>query len=154
MSSTFTWSARPLGVEDEKLVAAYEKIGRPLDTLPFTDDFDELLRQVEKDPNDAARSEVLHRLLRLRKSGRLPRANTISGIAEEKAPLSLEDQELISAYQRIGRSLDFLPYSEDFDRLMDELGKPKTPVLKHAVFQRLLGLRKRGRLPHAAEQTR
>lgn len=154
MSKTFTWSAPPLTAEDEKLVAAYKRIGSPLDALPFTEDFDELIRQVDKTPNDSNRAEVFRRLLTLRKTARLPRADAIQGVGEERAPLSIEDQELLSAYQRIGRPLDALPYTEDFEKLMDELGKSKTPALKHAIFQGLLRLRKRGRLPHATERAR
>lgn len=62
-------------------------------------------------------------------------------------PLSEEDQRLIDAYLQVGRPVDQLPYSQEFDRLIKMLGKPETSDEKYLVFQRLLGLRKRARLP-------
>jgi hypothetical protein len=66
-------------------------------------------------------------------------------------PLSGEDHELRSAYEKVGRPLDALPYTDDFEKLLEELGKPKTQAIRHAVFQRLLSLRKRDRLPRVSE---
>src|SRR5579862_2691589 len=147
MPRTFSWAAPPLAPEDEKLVAAYEKIGKPLDLLPFTDDFEKLMNELEQEATDEKKAEIFRRLLNLRKAGRLPRANSIIDAAAEGIPISADDQELLSAYKRIDRPLDALPYTEYFEKLIDELGKSKTPAIKHAVFQRLLSLRKRGRLP-------
>ncbi len=62
-------------------------------------------------------------------------------------PLSAEDQALVDAYQEIGKPLDRLPYSEDFDRLMKMLSKPLERDQMFLVHQRLLHLRKTGRLP-------
>ncbi len=63
-------------------------------------------------------------------------------------PLSLEDQQLIDAYRQNGRTVDELPYTIHFDQLMENLGKKEASLNeKHAVYQRLLYLRKSGRLP-------
>lgn len=61
-------------------------------------------------------------------------------------PLSDEDQQLVNAYREIGTPLDQLPYTQSFDRLMEMLGQQNTNDQKFLVFQRLLRLRKRGRL--------
>jgi len=62
-------------------------------------------------------------------------------------PLSSDDEVLMEAYRTVGRPLDDLPYTTDFDRLMDLLQRPREPDQMHFVFRRLLTLRKRGQLP-------
>ena len=67
--------------------------------------------------------------------------------AWEAPPLSMDDQRIIDAYRETGRSVDDLPYTSDFDRLMERLGGENNSPDKRAVYQRLLYLRKAGRLP-------
>ncbi|HEX8341640.1 MAG TPA: hypothetical protein VF624_12080 [Tepidisphaeraceae bacterium] len=67
--------------------------------------------------------------------------------AIELPPLSSADQRLIDAYSRIGRSVDELAYTPDFDRLCEDLGVGESLGAKREVFLRLLTLRKLGRLP-------
>jgi hypothetical protein len=62
-------------------------------------------------------------------------------------PLAPEDQRLVEAYLRTNRPLDELPYSEAFELLFRSLNQPDTTEARHSVFQRLLRLRKTGRLP-------
>jgi hypothetical protein len=62
-------------------------------------------------------------------------------------PLSAEDAAFIDAYATIGRTLDELPYTADFERMMDLLQRPHDLDQMHYVFRRLLTLRKRGQLP-------
>jgi hypothetical protein len=62
-------------------------------------------------------------------------------------PLSSDDQKLIEAYRETGRMVDDLPYTADFDLLMERLGGESKSPDKRAVYQRLLYLRKSGRLP-------
>ena len=70
-----------------------------------------------------------------------------TGLDWEAPELSSEDQRLVSEYKALGRPLDDLAYTEDFEKLVKDLGYPDTLQAKHAVFQRLLRLRKKGRLP-------
>lgn len=151
MPKKFSWSAPPLKPEDDRLLASYEKIGRPLDLLPYTEDFEKLMGELVPSATDEAKADVFRRLLYLRKAGRLPRAASVIDVAAEPMPLSTEDEELLSAYQQIGRPLDSLPYTTEFDDLVKELGKSKKPAIMHALFQRLLRLRKRGRLPRISQ---
>ena len=65
----------------------------------------------------------------------------------ELPPLTDEEQRLIDAYERIGVPVDKLAYTPEFDRLVELLGKDNTMNEKFFVFQRLLSLRKRSRLP-------
>jgi hypothetical protein len=62
-------------------------------------------------------------------------------------PLSAEDARLVSIYVQIGRPVDDLPYTDDFERLFSNLSLPDTKENRHSVFKRLLTLRKQGRLP-------
>jgi hypothetical protein len=151
MAKKFSWAAPPLPPEDQQLLTVYERIGRPLDLLPYTEDFEKLIRELGKNPTDEEREKVYRRLLYLRKTARLPRPTSIIGVGTESMPLSAADQELVSAYQLIGSSLNSLPYTPDFERLLEELGKAKTQAIKIATFQRLLRLYKQGRLPHVSE---
>jgi hypothetical protein len=65
----------------------------------------------------------------------------------ELPPLTDEEQRIVDAYEKIGVPVDKLAYSPEFDRIIEMLGKPKTDNEKYLVFQRLLSLRKRSRLP-------
>ena len=65
-------------------------------------------------------------------------------------PLSGEDQELVNAYVRIGKPLDQLAYTKEFDELVKMLNRPNTEDQKWLVYRRLLQLRKTGRLPRLA----
>lgn len=65
----------------------------------------------------------------------------------ELPPLAPEDQKLRDAYARVGRPLDQLPYTEAFDRLVAMIGAKDSVEERYNIFQRLLYLRKRGRLP-------
>jgi hypothetical protein len=62
-------------------------------------------------------------------------------------PLSSEDQVLLDLYVATGKPLDQLPYTTEFDGLVTRLGGGDGLDQKYRVFQRLLNLRKRGRLP-------
>jgi hypothetical protein len=65
----------------------------------------------------------------------------------EGPKLSSEDEALIDAYRTVGRPLDDLPYTDDFERLMDLLQRPRDRDHMHYVFRRLMNLRKRAVLP-------
>lgn len=68
--------------------------------------------------------------------------------SEWEAPsLDLEDEALISAYVAIGQSVDELPHTEAMTALVSRLDKDPTEASKHAVFKRLLRMRKMGVLP-------
>lgn len=62
-------------------------------------------------------------------------------------PLPAEDQKLVDAYVQTGVPADRLAYTEAFEELVKRLGRPVEPNELHAVFRRLLLLRKMGRLP-------
>jgi len=68
----------------------------------------------------------------------------------EAPPLSAEDERLVDAYVRSRRALDDLPYTPEFDKIVTEISPTDTSEARHAIFKRLLTLRKMGRLPRIA----
>jgi hypothetical protein len=61
--------------------------------------------------------------------------------------LSASDHDLVEAYREVGRTVDDLAYTSDFDRLYGLYSKKGHDAPKHEVFRRLLILRKAGLLP-------
>lgn len=105
-----------LDEREAALIEAYQHVGRTLDALPYTDDFDRVLAASKYDnPRDA-----LHTLQRLRKSGRLPRL----GRTTEKPPkIDAEHETLIESLviEHAGTlgQRDRLPYTDAFDRILE-----------------------------------
>ena len=69
----FDWSIPPLDSTEQRLVDAYQEVGRPLDDLAYTEDFRRLCAIIGAADNDESRHAIYKQLLRLRKTGRLPR---------------------------------------------------------------------------------
>lgn len=68
--------------------------------------------------------------------------------------LPAEDQRLIKAYSAIGRPSDDLPYSEDFERMVERLREEGELRSKRELILRLFQLRKAARLPWAVTYSR
>lgn len=66
---------------------------------------------------------------------------TLFGLGE---PLGGEDAMLVSVYQRMGRTLDDLPYTPELETICEAVGRTEDA---RAVFHRLHNLRKAGKLP-------
>lgn len=77
--SPFNAAVPRLDSADQRLVDAYTTIGRPVDDLPYTEDFEKLRRLMEMEDSNEARHFLFKRLLRLRKMGRLPRFSMLTG---------------------------------------------------------------------------
>ena len=70
---------------DLSLVQAYMKIGVPVDMLAYTKQFDELYEQViQGETTCPTKAAVFRRLLKLRKSGRLPRLRQSRAVEEHQ----------------------------------------------------------------------
>ncbi len=77
MPSGFDWSVPPLTPEEQNLADAYVAVGRALDDLPYTSEFEELCRRMGVGKSDGERHQTFVKLLRLRKTGRLPRLSML-----------------------------------------------------------------------------
>lgn len=121
----------------------YVQIGRTADDLPYTPQFEELFnlyaaRLPEPKPT---RREVWRHLLNLRKAGKLPKL----GEARSPSPeVSEEDRRIVK--ELLGKDIgkrDRLPYSERFDRLVDEFNKRRErPLSPHLVWRLVAKLAK------------
>jgi hypothetical protein len=65
----------------------------------------------------------------------------------ESPPLSPEDLRLAEAYRELGIPLDALVYTEAFEELCERLHGNRDRSTLRSVYVRLIGLRKRARLP-------
>ncbi|MEM7623340.1 MAG: acetylxylan esterase [Planctomycetota bacterium] len=116
---------------DAQLIAAYERAGRTLDDLPYTDAFEEIFTTVAKALNKDRRG-VLARLLNLRKAGKLPRLGRGSGGSVRLEPGEEHRLELlvIDSVGALGQR-DKLAYTRAFDDLVarfnEEAGRSLTP---------------------------
>jgi catechol 2,3-dioxygenase-like lactoylglutathione lyase family enzyme len=126
------------------LIAAYEKIGRTADDLPYTPHFETLYSSyiaAMPDPKPT-RSETWRHLLNLRKrKGQLPKLGAARSIPPE---LSVDDREKLR--QMLGDDIgkrDRLPYTERFDKLVDEFNKSQPrPISPHMVWRMVATLAK------------
>lgn len=128
---------------DDRLVWAYVEVGRTLDDLPYTEEFERLVAVLGGE-GAVARREVLRRLQNLRKANKLPRLGKAAGasikvteeeesllvglVTEQAGTLGQRDQLLYDARfetlterfnARTGRSLS----RHDLWRLVAKLAK-------------------------------
>jgi hypothetical protein len=78
---------------------------------------------------------------------------TTNDFFTEDFDLSEEDRTLMRLYGDIGRSVDELAYTDDFDLLYQRYLDAGYSARKHEVFRRLLTLRKAGLLPRLFKHT-
>jgi hypothetical protein len=107
--------------DDELLISVYQKQGRTLDDLPYTEEFDAIHAAVVGDDGatSASRADLFHRLHNLRKAGKLPRlgkaATPPPRIAPEHETLltSLVEEKIVRLSLR-----DQLLYARSFDEIV------------------------------------
>lgn len=107
----------PQQADDAALIAAYVKVGRTLDDLAYTQDFDTLYESLPQPRKH--RADVIHRLQNLRKANKLPRlgravSQPIKVTPEEESILA---QLVVSACGTIGQR-DQLLYDDRFDTIV------------------------------------
>lgn len=112
----------PLGDMDELLIAAYFSTGRTLDDLPYTEEFERLYRSVSA--SGQSERAVFHRLHNLRKAGKLPRLGKPTTRPPKIDPADEEalSRLIVSAVGSLGQR-DQLPYSAEFDRLVERFNQ-------------------------------
>lgn len=80
----FNWEGPALSGEDQALIDAYQRVGVPLDSLAYTDEFRRLVAEMEYDADDYADLRKVYRwLLSLRKRGLLPRLYAGASLEDE-----------------------------------------------------------------------
>ncbi len=131
-------------VKSEELIRVYEQIGRTADDLPYTPDFEKLhaaycAQHRERKPQ---KQETWRHLLNLRKAKKLPKL----GEARSKAP-EIEMAEKQKLRELIGEDMgkrDRLPYTEKFDKIVDEFNEGRTgrTLSPHLVWRLVATLAK------------
>jgi catechol 2,3-dioxygenase-like lactoylglutathione lyase family enzyme len=123
------------GAKRNELTRIYEQIGRTADDLPYTPHFETLFSGYAKEyATPPTRQEVWRHLLNLRKAGKLPKLGDARSHPPEVSP---ETKELLRALlgEDIGRR-DRLPYTERFDRLVEEFNESQArPLSPHAIWR-------------------
>ena len=125
-----------LPVKREVLVSAYEEVGRTADDLPYTPDFERLYTAYSSAHRDSrpTRQEVWRHLLNLRKAAKLPKL----GEARSRPP-EIDEEAKSRLRELLGSDIgkrDRLPYTEKFDRVVDEFNRTqKRPLSPHLVWR-------------------
>ncbi|MEM1329037.1 MAG: acetylxylan esterase [Planctomycetota bacterium] len=105
---------------DRDLIEAYEAVGRTLDDLPYTREFETVLERIAAGESGRSPREVLRRLQNLRKAGRLPKAGPPGSKPVKVEP---EDEQRLEALviEEAGSlgQRDGLPYTPAFDRVVE-----------------------------------
>ena len=105
--------------DDDLLISVYQKQGRTLDDLPYTDEFEAIYLGMYGDEDDAPpRASVFHRLHNLRKAGKLPRKGKAHG---ERPRITPEQEALLvgrveAAVEALSKR-DQLLYTPAFEEL-------------------------------------
>lgn len=127
----------------EVLTALYEKTGRTADDLPYTPHFETLYTSYAEHygATRPTRQEVWRHLLNIRKRGKLPKL----GEARSRPP-EVSDEALAQLKGMLGADIgkrDRLPYTQRFDKLVDEFNKTQTrPLSPHLVWRLVATLAK------------
>jgi len=134
----FAGVGEKVAVKRDELIRVYEQIGRTADDLPYTPDFKKLhvAYSAQFGENKPSEQETWRQLLNLRKAGKLPKL----GEARSKAP-EIEDHEREKLKQLVGEEMgkrDRLPYTEKFDKLVDEFNKGRSRNLSPHLVWRLV----------------
>lgn len=113
-----------LSKQDEQLVGMYSHLGKPVDALPYTTEFEHICKEVYGKADQQTLHNAFHRLLNLRKARRLPRMGRFFA---ERSPLSVDEHEMLS--NLIARSAgtighrDALPFTQEFDLIVEAFNR-------------------------------
>lgn len=77
----------------------------------------------------------------------------MTNIFKAATPLSEDDQRLVDQYVNTGLSVDELPYTDDFDHLVESLRGAGDQRSNQEIYRRLLNLRKAARLPRVGRSS-
>jgi catechol 2,3-dioxygenase-like lactoylglutathione lyase family enzyme len=129
--------------KNDLLANLYEKTGRTADDLPYTPHFESLFKPYAAafgEPKPT-RQETWRHLLNLRKRGSLAKL----GEARSKPP-EIEPEQAAQLRDMLGEDIgrrDRLPYTDRFDKLVDEFNKTQgRPLSPHLVWRLVATLAK------------
>lgn len=128
--------------DDDLLTSVYQKQGRTLDDLPYTDAFESIYTAMYGDedaPGQPTRAQVFHRLHNLRKAGKLPRMGRAVGarprIEREQETLLVS---LVEAQVGAISKRDQLLYTPAFEQVCTAFNAQTGLTLDHHAVWRLV----------------
>ncbi len=137
-----------ISAHDGAIIGAYKSVGRTLDDLPYTTEFERLYAAVAGGADAPNKREVFHRLHNLRKAGRLPRVGR-SGSPAGAPPPRIEpaEEDLLRGMvmQSVGSlgQRDQLPYTDTFDTVVEAFNQRTGRALEpHSVWRLIAKLAK------------
>ena len=125
------------------LIKVYEQTARTADDLPYTPHFETLYRAYAEQCGEPkpTRGEVWRHLLNLRKGGKLPKLG-----AARSMPPEVSEEDRVRLREMLADDIgkrDRLPYTERFDRLVDEFnGGLERRLSPHLVWRLVATLAK------------
>ena len=125
------------------LISLYEKTGRTADDLPYTPHFESIYKAYvqEYGQNPPTREETWRHLLNVRKRGILPKLGEA-----RSTPPEVSDESLAVLREMLGKDIgkrDRLPYTQRFDRIVDDFNKTRgRPLSPHLVWRLVATLAK------------
>jgi hypothetical protein len=131
--------ARPLDMGDQRLVDAYVQVGRPVDDLPYTPAFKMLVESLHQAGDARDERTILRRLMNLRKAAVLPRLGRVQTNSLKVTPEGVAriEQLLRESLPTTG-GRDALPYTPQFDELLERYNSESAEPLDHRQFWRLI----------------
>jgi catechol 2,3-dioxygenase-like lactoylglutathione lyase family enzyme len=127
-----------VAVKKDLLIKFYEQTGRTADDLPYTPHFETLYQAYAAAHGEAqpTRGEVWRHLLTLRKAAKLPKLGPARSI-----PPEIADEDRARLRDMLGADIgkrDRLPYTDRFDRLVDEFNATQARKLSPHLVWRLV----------------
>lgn len=122
----------------EALKKIYVEIGRTADDLPYTPQFERLYSAylAQHSGDKPTRRQTWRQILTMRKAGELPR------LGEGRSPAPQVSPEAVVELKKLIGSMmgkrDRLPYTEEFDRLVDAFNENQNPPLSPHLVWRLV----------------
>ncbi|MBX3358955.1 MAG: argininosuccinate lyase [Phycisphaeraceae bacterium] len=128
---------------DGRLIQAYAAVSRTLDDLPYTPEFDRLHASLHSFGAPTKRV-VFHRLQNLRKAGKLPKVGRAASAPPVITPPEEETlRELVTAAVGSLGQRDQLPFTEQFDRLVEQFNTRSGRSLEpHSIWRLIAKLAK------------
>jgi catechol 2,3-dioxygenase-like lactoylglutathione lyase family enzyme len=124
------------------LARIYEQLGRTADDLPYTPHFERLYATyiAEHPGSKPTRRQTWRQLLNLRKSGKLPKLGEAPTPPPQASPESIA--QLKTLLGPLGKR-DRLPYTEEFDKLVDAFNAAQErPLSPHLIWRLVARLAK------------
>jgi catechol 2,3-dioxygenase-like lactoylglutathione lyase family enzyme len=136
--SLFAGVEQRVAVKKDLLIKVYEQIGRTADDLPYTPHFETLYQAYAAAHGQPppTHGEVWRHLLNLRKAAKLPKLGPARSLPPEVAP-----EERTRLREMLGQDIgkrDRLPYTDRFDRLVDEFNSAQARKLSPHLVWRLV----------------